>query len=137
MYTFQPLVDTTLTHTGLYWWLAAMVVVFIILVRISLHEDGFGPLGFSLFVGVFALWTWTIYDNSYNDVRPLNAQYTATFVKYQPEGHSETRQSGKTTQHVDVHEIYVVYRIDDTGNDVILRAKSGVEYPKHIVLYKN
>ena len=81
--------------------------------------------------------TFIAHSVSYNDKPPVNAQYTATFVAYQPEGHRESRASGKTTRMVDVHEIYVVYRIDDTGNEVILRASTGAEYPKNIVLYKN
>lgn len=136
MYTFQPLADTTLTHTGWYLWIALMACVIVFLIS-ALRDEEIGFGGVLAFIVTLGLLTLIVYSASYGETKPVNAQYTATFVAYQPEGHSETRHSGKSTQHVNVHEIYVVYRIDDTGNDVILRAKSGAEYPKHIILYKN
>ena len=111
-----------------------MAVLFVILVRISLHRDGFGPLGFSLVVGVFALWTWTVYDNSYTAVRPLNHQVYATFVGYTAEGSRGSSRSS-TVQ----HRLYIVYRLDpaDGGGTVVLGAGPGRVYPDRAILYKN
>ena len=136
MYTFHPLADTTLTHTGWYIWATLMVIVVLFLLR-GVWEEELGLGGLLAFLASFGLLTLVVYAASYGGTKPVNAQYTATFVKYQPEGHSETQHTGKTTRQVDVHEIYVVYRIDDTGNEVILSATTGKEYPKNIVLYKN
>ena len=108
-----------------------MAVLFVILVRTSLHEDGFGPLGFSLVIGVFALVTWTVYDNSYRDVRPGNEQVYATFVGYTAEG---SRGSGRARTMY--HRLYVVYQLD-SGGTVILPAGVGRVYPQRVVLYKN
>ena len=108
-----------------------MAVLFVILVRISLHEDGFGPLGFSLIVWAFALVTWTVYDNSYRDVPPENVQEVATFVGYTAEG---SRGSGRARTMY--HRLYVVYQLD-SGGTVILGALPGREYPQRAVLYKN
>jgi hypothetical protein len=60
-----------------------------------------------------------------------NEKVTAELVGFQPEGYRE--QSGKSK--VDRHYMYVVYRVN--GNNVILQAQTGVEYPKTAILYKN
>ena len=64
-----------------------------------------------------------------------NEQVTGQFVRYVAEGYNETVRSGKSTRHVDRHEVYVVYRIN--GNEVLFRGREGIEYPKTAIFYKN
>lgn len=60
-----------------------------------------------------------------------NEKVTGTFVKFEAEGFKE--RSGKHM--VDRHFTYVIYNVN--GNNVLLRAGEGVEYPPIAVLYKN
>lgn len=138
MYSFQPLADLSTVHNGLhawYWVIGLAALWFLIVCR----EESLGDIIYSLFLCSFFVGplTWVIHTLSYSDVPPINEPVSATFVGYQPEGYSEDRQSGKTRYRADVHKMYVIYRINKTGNDVILEASAGTEYPQHATLYKN
>jgi hypothetical protein len=65
----------------------------------------------------------------------VNEQVTGEFVQYVAEGYNETIRSGKTTKQVDVHNTYVVYKVN--GQLVMLQSKVGQTYPERAVLYKN
>jgi hypothetical protein len=65
----------------------------------------------------------------------VNEQVTGELVQYVAEGYNETVRSGKTTKQVDVHNTYVVYRVE--GKTVMLQSKVGQSYPERVILYKN
>ena len=136
MYTFHPIPSVPVDHAGFY------IVLFIVVLSIvnSFNNNGLDDIRawiFSIFmlaVGGFA------YGVSYHwtDQEPQvfkNEPVVAEFVGYVAEGYNESRTRGKSTQRVDVHMIYVVYRVN--GNDVLMEGRTGVEYPKWATLYKN
>ena len=136
MYTFYPLenINTVDVHTGFYFVAATIVVVWVIALFNCLDDlEGFGWVTSILLVllGVSALISWTSGEIKVY----VNTPVEATFVSFAPEGYNETRHVGKTVRHVDVHEMYVVYRVND--ENIIVRAQDGVAYPETAILYKN
>jgi hypothetical protein len=133
MYTFHPLASIPVDHTGF-----GIVVTFCIIALIMClfveRESFFVYFFFAMVVAGFAYgvsYHWTNQDAK----TFVNQKVIAEFQGYQPEGYNESRTSGKSTRRVDVHNIYVVYKVN--GNPVILPAQTGQEYPKSAVLYKN
>ena len=136
MYTFAPLanVNTVDVHTGFYFVLVAVLVCWAFMLVQCLDDlEGFGWVTSALLVlvGVSALISWNSGEIKYYANTPVEAK----FVAFAPEGYNETRHVGKTVRHVDVHEMYVVYRVN--GENVIVRANDGVAYPETAILYKN
>ena len=129
MYTFNPVADIPVDHTG-FWLIATFCVIWLVMVLINDAESFFVwffvacfPLGIAY--GVSYHWT---------DQTPktfANEKVIGEFVKFEAEGYKE--RSGKS--YVDRHFTYVVYNVK--GNLVLLNAKSGIEYPKTAILYKN
>lgn len=129
MYTFNPLADIPASHTG--FGLIVALCCFIAVI-ILMNE---GELFFQWFF-VATVICGIAYGVSYHwtDQTPQtfkNEKVTAQLVGFQPEGYRE--KSGKSM--VDKHYMYIVYRVN--GNDVIMQAQPGVEYPKTAILYKN
>ena len=133
MYTFNPIPDVPVDHTGF-----GIVVIFCIIaliVCLIVEREAFFVYFFlAVVVSSFA------YGVSYHWTNQeaktfVNTKVTAEFQGYQPEGYNESRTSGKTTRRVDVHHMYVVYTVN--GDPVILQAQTGVTYPKTAILYKN
>ena len=136
MYTFYPLenINTVDVHTGFYFVAATIAVGWVIALFNCLDDlEGFGWVTSTLLVllGVSALISWTSGEIKVYTNTPVEAK----FVSFAPEGYNETRYSGKTVRHVDVHEMYVVYRVNN--ENVIVRAQDGVAYPETAILYKN
>ena len=129
MYTFNPVPDVPVCHDGF-----AIVLTFciiaLILVLMNDPESFFVafflcciPVGIAY--GVSYHWT----DQTTKTF--VNQKVTGTFVKFEAEGYKE--RSGKS--YVDRHFTYVVYNVN--GNNVLMSAKEGIEYPQVAVLYKN
>ena len=133
MYSFNPLASIPVDHTGF-----GIVVTFCVIALIMcliVERDAFFVY-FFLAVVVAGFAYGVSYHWTNQDVKAFaNVSVTAEFVGFQPEGYNESRTSGKSTRRVDVHNMYVVYRVN--GSDVILQGQSGVEYPRTAVLYKN
>lgn len=135
MYTFAPLATVMPEHTGF----GLIVIAAVILLFISLCTEGFKymvvvsiPTMLVVMVAYCVSYVWT----SQEPVKVYkNEQVTGQFVRYVAEGYNETVRSGKSTRHVDRHEVYVVYRIN--GNEVLFRGREGIEYPKTAIFYKN
>lgn len=130
MYSFQPIADTTGSHVGFY--VVAMLVAAILfgVWRSALANDL--SIGASLTTSVvLTALASMVYVGSYHDVAPNNEQVTGTFVTFQPEGYNV--QSGKSRS--DHHYMYVVYNVN--GQNIILQASTGYNYPQTATLYKN
>lgn len=136
MYSFQAVADisTTHSHTG-FAIVAVLCTVFILLPPMLFSDDinqvrTHGLLTL-IILTIAALVSW----NTGEEVHYANTRVTAALVGFQAEGYNETRHSGKTTTHVDVHEQYVVYSVPE--GHVLFPAASGQVYPRTAVLYKN
>jgi hypothetical protein len=133
MYTFNPLATIPVDHTG-FGIVVTFCIIALVVCLIVEREAFFVYFFLAVVVAGFA------YGVSYHWTNQTpktfaNFPVTGEFVGYQPEGYNESRTSGKSTRRVDVHNMYVVYRVN--GNLVILEAKTGLEYPKTAILYKN
>jgi hypothetical protein len=132
-YTFNRVADIPVGHTG-FWLMVIFCVIIAFIVWVADREDLVKllllmsvPLGIAYWVSFYV-----------GDQKPqvfANVPVTAELVGFQPEGSRELVKSGKSQSYVDHHIMYVVYRVKDTH--VILRAETGVEYPKTVVLYRN
>lgn len=132
MYSFEPLVDTMAnTHYGFYSF--CVIAALGIWATISLWNDHDLDTGVSLFwIFGLVLFTGIIYSESFKPATVYaNEQVVGTLVGFQPEGYNE--KSGKSR--ADRHYMYVVYEVN--GQHVIMNAKTGVDYPKRAVMYKN
>lgn len=134
MYSFAPLASIPVDHTGF-----GIIVTFVLIALImSVFVEGWA---YALVLSVpGALVCLLAYCVSYvwTDQTPKvfpNVPVTGEFVQYVAEGYNETVRSGKTTKQVDVHNTYVVYKVE--GRLVMLQIKVGSSYPENVVLYKN
>ena len=130
MYTIAPIppINTIDDHGGFY---CLLFIGFILIWMAWEVENGWLLLAGIILPCVAGYVSWT--TGRYYEYP--NEKVTGEFVRYVAEGYNVTERSGKTTRHVDKHEIYMVYRIN--GNEVLFHAKTGVEYPKTAVFYKN
>lgn len=133
MYTFNPLATIPVDHTGFGIVVAFCIIALIMCVFVEREA-------FFVYFFIASCMAGFAYGVSYHwsDQTPktfANFPVVGEFVSYQPEGYNESRTSGKSTRRVDVHMMYVVYRVN--GSLVILEAKTGMEYPKTVQLYKN
>jgi hypothetical protein len=129
-YTFDRIADIPVDHTG-FWLMVTLCVFITLLVMCADREDLVKSLLLmSVPVGI-AYWI-SFHANSQEPQVFPNVPVTAELIGFQPEGYRE--RVGKSQQ-VDRHVMYVVYSVD--GNQVILRADTGVEYPQRVVLYRN
>lgn len=129
MYTFNPVPDVPVDHAGLFI-ICMMSTLWILIVLMNDPEQFFVHFFFLTILVVssyFVSYHWT--DQTPKTFK--NEKVTAELVGFQPEGYRE--KSGKSM--VDRHYMYIVYRVN--GNEVILQAQQGVEYPKTAILYKN
>jgi len=129
MYTFAPLADIPVTHSGFEFICFMMIVVMIFVI-----VNGMGGFFESFFI--CTLIAVAAYGVSYHFTDQgmqtfANTQVHGEFVGYQPEVRLE--KSGKSSY--DNHYMYVIYRAN--GNSVILQGRAGIEYPKNAILYKN
>jgi len=129
MYSFQPLADIAVKHDG-FFFIAAFCVVALFLVLMNEPESFFVwffvmCFPFGIAYGVSYHWT------NQEPKTFVNQKVTGTFVKFEAEGYKE--KSGKS--YVDRHYTYVVYNVN--GNNVLMYAKEGMEYPQTAILYKN
>jgi hypothetical protein len=129
MYTFNPVASIPVSHDG-FAVILAFCVVCLIMVLFNEPETFFVwffiacfPVGIAY--GVSYHWT------NQEPKTFVNQKVTGTFVKFEAEGYKE--KSGKS--YVDRHYTYVVYNVN--GNNVLLYAQSGIEYPQTAILYKN
>ena len=134
MYTFQPLAAIPVDHTGF-----GIIVTFVMIaVVMSIFVEGWRyALVLSVPGALIALLAYCV-SYVWTDQTPKtfpNVQVTGELVQYVAEGYNETVRSGKTTKQVDVHNTYVVYRVE--GKTVMLQSKVGQPYPERVVLYKN
>ena len=134
MYTFAPLASIPVDHTG--FGIIAAFVLFAVVVSIFVESWAYAlvisvPGALVVLTAYCVSYVWT---NQEPKVFP-NVQVTGEFVQYVAEGYNETVRSGKTTKQVDVHNTYVVYRVN--GQLVMLQSKVGSTYPERVVLYKN
>ncbi len=134
MYSFAPLASIPVDHTGF-----GIIVTFVLIALVmSVFVEGWA---YALVLSVpGALVCLLAYCVSYvwTDQTPKvfpNVPVTGEFVQYVAEGYNETVRSGKTTKQVDVHNTYVVYKVE--GRLVMLQIKVGSSYPEHAILYKN
>ena len=134
MYSFQPLAAIPVDHTGF-----GIIVTFVLIALVmSIFVEGWAyalvlsvPGALVCLLAYCVSYVWTNQDPK---VFP-NVQVTGELVQYVAEGYTETVRSGKSTKQVDVHNTYVVYKVD--GRTVMLQTKVGNSYPEHVVLYKN
>jgi hypothetical protein len=135
MYTFTPIATVMPDHTG-FGFIVLGAIIFLICVWAS--EDIVTMLASTIPTALVVLLAYCV-SYVWTDQGPVkvykNEMVTGQFVRYVAEGYNETVRSGKSTRHVDRHEVYVVYRIN--GNDVLFRGREGVEYPRTAVFYKN
>lgn len=129
MYSFSPIADIPVDHTG--FGFVVLVCVFIAVYTLLDEAELFFPW---FFVGTvictfayFVSYSWT--DQTVKTFP--NTKVTAEFVGYETEGYRE--KSGKS--YVDRHLVYVIYSVN--GNNVLMPAQTGTEYPKFVTLYKN
>ncbi len=129
MYTFNPLADIPVDHAGfgIIVALCCFIAVIIVMNEPELFFQWFFVGTVVCVIAYFVSYSWT--DQTPKTFK--NEKVTAELVGFQPEGYRE--KSGKSM--VDRHYMYVVYRVN--GNEVILQAQPGVEYPKTAILYKN
>ena len=129
MYSFQPLADIAVRHDGLF--IIGMVcATWLIIVLMNDAEEffvHFFVVTIIMLIGYGVSFHWT----SQEPQTFKNEKVIGTFVKFEAEGYKE--RSGKS--YVDRHYTYVVYNVN--GNNVLMYAKEGVEYPQTAVLYKN
>jgi len=129
MYTFNPLSDIPVDHTG---FVLVCIIAIVMLVMVAVN-------GIDSFFGAFFVATITVgiaYGVSYHFTNQsvktfVNEKVTAEFAGYAPEGYRE--KSGKS--YVDRHFVYVVYTVN--SDPVLLQAQAGIVYPKRAILYKN
>lgn len=134
MYSFQPLAAIPVDHTGF-----GIIVTFVLIALVmSIFVEGWAyalvlsvPGALVCLLAYCVSYVWTNQDPK---VFP-NVQVTGELVQYVAEGYTETVRSGKSTKQVDVHNTYVVYKVD--GRTVMLQTKVGNSYPEYVVLYKN
>ena len=134
MYSFAPLASIPVDHTGF-----GIIVTFVLIaVVMSIFVEGWAyalvlsvPGALVCLIAYCVSYVWTNQDPK---VFP-NVPVTGEFVQYVAEGYNETVRSGKTTKQVDVHNTYVVYKVE--GRLVMLQIKVGSSYPEFVVLYKN
>lgn len=134
MYSFAPLASIPVDHTGF-----GIIVTFVLIALImSIFVEGWAyalvlsvPGALVCLIAYCVSYVWTNQDPK---VFP-NVPVTGEFVQYVAEGYNETVRSGKTTKQVDVHNTYVVYKVE--GRLVMLQIKVGSSYPEHAILYKN
>jgi uncharacterized membrane protein len=134
MYSFSPLADIPVDHTGF-----GIIVTFVLIALVmSIFVEGWAyalvlsvPGALVCLLAYCVSYVWTNQDPK---VFP-NVQVTGELVQYVAEGYTETVRSGKSTKQVDVHNTYVVYKVD--GRTVMLQTKVGNSYPERVVLYKN
>jgi hypothetical protein len=134
MYTFAPLASIPVDHTGF-----GIIVTFVLIaVVMSIFVEGWAyALVLSVPGALIALLAYCV-SYVWTDQTPKtfpNVQVTGELVQYVAEGYNETVRSGKTTKQVDVHNTYVVYRVE--GKTVMLQSKVGQSYPERAILYKN
>ena len=137
MYTFNPLTTIPVDHSGfgivVAFWIIVLIIISIV-ERESFFVYFFVYFFFAVIVAGFAYGVSYHWSNQTPETF-ANTPVTGEFVSYQPEGYNESRTSGKSTRRVDVHNMYVIYKVN--GSLVILGAKTGMEYPKQVQLYKN
>lgn len=129
MYSFNPIADIPVEHTG-YGIIVALCILIAFIILCSERE---------LFLGWFFIATCIctlahFVSYSWTDQTPKtfkNEQVVGEFVGYESEGYKE--RSGKT--YVDKHYTYIIYKVD--GGNVMLPCKTGVVYPERVTLYKN
>ena len=134
MYSFAPLASIPVDHTGF-----GIIVTFVLIALVmSFFVEGWAyalvlsvPGALVCLIAYCVSYVWTNQDPK---VFP-NVPVTGEFVQYVAEGYNETVRSGKTTKQVDVHNTYVVYKVE--GRLVMLQIKVGSSYPENVVLYKN
>lgn len=136
MYTFAPIPPVVVTHEGFFVTTFLLALIFIIVWLNNDYEEINMWKLFSVFgaIGAFVFYmSYHFFDQTTKYYK--NTKVVGEFGGYVAEGYNESRRSGKTTTRVDVHEIYVIYKVD--GNPILLRANAGFEYPQRAVLYKN
>jgi hypothetical protein len=134
MYSFAPLAAIPVDHTGF-----GIIVTFVLIALVmSIFVEGWAyalvlsvPGALVCLLAYCVSYVWTNQDPK---VFP-NVPVTGELVQYVAEGYNETIHSGKTTKHVDVHNTYVVYKVD--GRTVMMQTTVGTSYPEFVVLYKN
>lgn len=136
MYTFAPLADiNTVNDHGFFYIFSGILICFLIVNLISCRDDIEGAGWTTAFVmgliGIAAFLSW----NTGEIKNYENKQVTGEFVNFVAEGYNITEHVGKTTRHVDKHFTYVVYSVE--GNNVMLQAQPGRQYPQFVTLYKN
>ena len=128
-YSFTPLADIPVDHTGFF----LVCFVFVVALCICLMNEPeaffvwffFATVGCGIAYCVSYVWT---------DQTPktfANTQVIGTFVGYESEGYKE--RSGKS--YVDRHFTYIIYKVPE-GN-VMLPCVVGKTYPERAILYKN
>lgn len=136
MYTFAPLANiNTVDEHRLFYWFSGILICFLVCTIFSCRDDREGAVWLTIVVtvliGISALLSWN--TGEIKDYE--NKQVTGEFVNFVAEGYNITEHYGKTTRHVDKHFTYVVYSVE--GNNVMLPAEAGRQYPQFVTLYKN
>ena len=130
MYTFIPLADIPVGHGG-FQVICAMALIVIFVVLLNDANDFFGTF-FVCSMITLAAYGVSFHWTDQTTKTFANTQVQGEFAGYQPEVRLE--KSGKSSYY-DNHYMYVMYTVN--GNPVIMRAREGIEYPKHAILYKN
>ena len=133
MYTFQPLASIPVEHAG--FGLVVGFCVFWLIIAVFNEPEAFFAYFFIATIACGIAYGVSYHWTNQQPKTFANFPVVGEFVGYQPEGYNESRTSGKSTRRVDVHSMYVVYNVN--GSLVILEAKTGMEYPKTVQLYKN
>lgn len=129
VYSFAPLPPVTADHVGFFLICVAIGLITIVAI-IDEFETGIrvailmSPV---ILIAYLVSYHWTNQEVLYYK----NEKVEAKFIGFESEGYNQ--RSGKTR--ADYHYTYVIYEVN--GNNVILKAQTGVEYPKTAVLYGN
>lgn len=129
MYSFAPLADIPVDHTGfgIIVGLCIMITILVLMNDSELFFQWFFVATIVCGIAYCVSYKWT--DQTPKTFK--NEQVVGTFVGYESEGYKE--RSGKS--YVDKHFTYVIYKVD--GGNVMLPCTVGNVYPERVTLYKN
>jgi hypothetical protein len=129
MYSFQPLADIPVDHTGfgIIFGLCCFITIIVLMNESELFFQWFFVATVTCIGAYFVSYSWT--DQTPKTFK--NEKVVGEFVGYESEGYKE--RSGKS--YVDKHFTYIIYKVD--GGNVMLPCKTGVVYPQSVTLYKN
>lgn len=133
-YTFAPLppVDTLNSHAGFV--LIAMFVCIILLIWWAATNRPNHSFFILLYILIMAYPAYESWHSGEIKVYK-NEVITAELTGFWGENHKETQKSGKTTNVIDVHNQFVMYKTPD--GIISFKMNPNTPYPEKAILYRN